>query len=191
MASNVYRPRMLAQVFVPELGTASTRKGQANDDNAYRLDVQPIRARLVSNNWNEADELELTCTYDEAGLDPRYLRSAQIAFYLGDETPGQPFSPQPSNLRFVGIARDVTREFSESGGKMVRILAQDYTCLFLESKNYPVSGLPKYTDTLQAAWNAVCDNTGYWDLSTRDLVSTVQVLRSNGKNDKTDALQCI
>ncbi|MDE2427052.1 MAG: hypothetical protein KGO96_14230, partial [Elusimicrobia bacterium] len=83
----IYAPRMFARIFVPMLGTADQRLAQAKTSDVFELHVRPVRAALVYNNYNEADELRLLCTYDEAGLDPRYLRSAEVWFYLQDAQP--------------------------------------------------------------------------------------------------------
>src|SRR5580658_9202372 len=111
----VYLPRMSATLFVPSVGTPAERVSQESDDNVYRLDVRPIQARLMSNGINDADELHLRLVSDEAGIDPRFLRSAIVYFYLADTanssgvlTPGL-----GTNCRFVGIAREVTRDFGE------------------------------------------------------------------------------
>ncbi len=178
--ANVYQPRMAMTLFVPTLGTSTQRVAQENDSTAYRLDVRPIRARHVANSIHEADELDVTFTYDEAGMDPRYLRSAEGYFYLADTaTSGGVLTPDISqNLRFVGIARDVTRSFSESAGNLLTMRFQDYTCLFLECKVFPASKMPLLSDTLPAAWAKMCANTGYWDLtqSPPAIQSTVSVL---------------
>lgn len=187
----IYAPRMFARIFVPMLGTADQRLAQAKTSDVFELHVRPVRAALVYNNYNEADELRLLCTYDEAGLDPRYLRSAEVWFYLQDAQPtaGQ-WTPGPANLRFVGIARDVRRKFTQNE-KTVEILFHDYTTLFLEAKSFPPSGIPLYTDTLRTAWNRICDNTGYWNLDTKTVVSTVQNLKTDGSGGPQDPLQFI
>lgn len=173
----VYAPRMAARIFVPALGVPSARMAQQSTTQVFKLDVRPVKARWVSNPYSEADELELTMTQDESGLDPRYMKSAEVYFWLADSDWSVPFVPIPGAQRFVGIARDIGREFAESSGKMVTIKAQDYTCLFLEMKTYPASQLPRYTDTLLTAWQRVCDNTGYYDLDTRVIQSSVANLR--------------
>lgn len=186
----VYQPRMFLRLFVPMLGTADQRLAQARTDDVFELHIRPIRARLAYNNYNEADELQITCTYDEAGVDPRYLRSAEAYFYLQDtQASGGQWTPGPQNLRFVGIARDVRRKFTQSE-KVVELTFHDYTTLFLEAKSFPPSGIPLYTDTLRQAWNRICDATGYWNLDTKTVVSTVQQLKSTGSGP-SDPLQFI
>ena len=176
----VYLPRMSATLDVPTLGDAATRVSQNTDSNTYRLVLRPIRARLMSNGPNEADELELTVSFDEAGVDPRYLRSGIVQFFLADTaSSGGVLTPGlGTNCRFIGMVVDVTREFKEDAGKIVTLRAQDYTCLFLACKTYPASKWPTYSDTLQSAWQKVCANTGFWDLSSSPPVvqSTVSVL---------------
>lgn len=162
----LYWPRMSATVILPSAGRASARKAQEDNAKVYPFYIRPHRARLVSNSHNEADELQLTFAYDECGLDPRFLRSAEIYFYLTDAYADGGFTPSLRNCRFLGIAREVERSGSASGAKLIEIHAQDYTCLFLEMKNYPPQGLPDYSQTLLQAWQRICDFTGYWDLTT-------------------------
>lgn len=173
----VYAPRMAARLFVPALGLPSVRVAQQATDEVFKLDVRPTKARWLSNPYNEADELDLTLSYDESGIDPRYLKSAEVYFWLADADPTQPFTPSADTQRFVGIVREVGREFNETVGKVVTMRVQDYTCLFLEMKTYPASQLPRYTDTLLTAWQRVCDNTGYLDLDTHTIQSSVSNLR--------------
>ena len=174
----VYVPRLAARLFVPTLGVPSARVAQNQTSQVFQLDVRPVKARWLSNPYSEADELDITCTWDEAGVDPRYLKSAEGYFWLADTDPTQPFTPTPQNQRFVGIMRDVGRLCSsDSGAKTVEMKFQDYTCLFLEMRHYPAGALPRFTDTLTTAWQRVCDNTGYYDLDTRTIASSVANLR--------------
>lgn len=187
-APHVYRPRMGARIFVPAAGEPSTRKLQEQNDQVYELRCRPTRGRWVSNNHNEADELDLTLLHDEAGLDPRVLRSAEVYFYLDNADAAGQFTMSYSNLRFVGIVRDCSRKFAESGGKIVTIRALDYTTLFLEMHNFPDAGIPDFTQTITEAWNRICDHTGYWDLDTREIVSSVENLKSDGTGGPSDKL---
>lgn len=174
-----YRPSMAARLFVPRAGDLSARAQQSATDDVFELQVRPLRARLVSNNYREADELELTLLHDEAGMDPRFEGSAEVYFYLADSADDGTFTPGGQNQRFVGIVRNVDRDFDPSLGKIVRVTAHDYTTLFLEDKSFAPSGIPDFTQTLRSAWERVCDNTGYWDFSggTPKKVSTVQALK--------------
>lgn len=173
----VFHPRVAAKVIVPAIGLPQDRQAQQQTDQTFTLNVRPTHVRFVANNYNEADECEITGTYDEMGLDPRYLRSAEVYVYIADADVSGNWTPAFDDLRFVGIARDVSRVFNEHGGKIVTIKALDYTCLFLEAKSYPPSKIPPFTDTLQQAWERICDNTGYWDLDTHQINSTVSVLK--------------
>ena len=173
----LYEPRVWATVFVPTAGLARDRQLQQSSDDVFRFDVRPHNIRLSSNNHNEADECEITFSYDEMGIDPRFARSAEVYIYVQDAQAFGSFTPAQDNLRFVGIVRDIEREFDEGRGKLLSLKAQDYTCLFLEAKNFPPSGVPLFTDTLATAWARICDHTGYWDLDTRELQSTVTNLR--------------
>lgn len=212
---SIYRPRAAAVLYVPNVGTASERVQQENETNAdlrdltdpthqvasrnpqdttndvTRLQVKIHHVRLVSNSHNEADECEFTGSYDDMGTDPRFLNSVECYVYLGDGDAKGFFTPSSDNLRFVGIGTVVTRTLNDSVGKQIHIRALDYTTLFLNAKQYPPSGIPKLSMTLGDAWNLVCDSTGYYDLDREQVVSTVQRLKTNGKNDATDRLQFI
>jgi hypothetical protein len=171
---------MAATLFVPSAGTTQARVTQEDDGQIYRIDVRPTRARYTANDYREADELELTLSYDDAGVDPRVLKSCEVYFWMGDAADDGSFAPSLDNQRFIGIARTVDREIGINDGRLVRIRALDYTTLFLEARSFPPAGIPDFSQTLQSAWERICDNTGYWDLSdgTPKIVSTVQALKN-------------
>jgi hypothetical protein len=175
--SGLYRPRAVAVLYVPNVGTAQARTQQEEIADVTKLQIRVQRVRLVSNSHNDADECEIVTSYDDAGIDPRFLRSCEMYLYLGDGDENGDFVAGPSNLRFVGIATDVERIFDEGQGKSVRIRALDYTTLFLSAKQFPPAGIPDFSQTLKDAWRRVCDHTGYYDLETGTTVSTVQRLR--------------
>ncbi len=51
-----------------------------------------------------------------------------------------------------------------------------YTCLFLESKRFPASGVPALTDDLATAWRKICAATGTINAETDELQSSVMAL---------------
>jgi len=172
----VYKPRVAVRLYVPDVGTPSERVQQEDDaSKVTALDCRAWRVHLNANSLNEADECEVMLSYDDAGLDPRILRNAEMYVWIDDVA--DELVPTANNLRFMGIACDVERAFSGSSGKSVRVRALDYTTLFLASKNYPASGVPDFSQTLPEAWARICDNTGYYDLASKKIVSTVQRLR--------------
>lgn len=177
----VYRPRMYARLYVPSAGTTQARVAQDQNPEVFQLDVRPLRARYVANDYREADELELTFSHDDAGLDPRILGSAEVYFYMGNAAEDGTFTPGYENLRFIGIVRTVDRDFGPNG-RFVHVRALDYTTLFLEMKSFPPAGIPDLSQTLQSAWERICDHTGYWDLtniSAPTVVSSVQALKKS------------
>ncbi len=177
----LYRPRCVAALYVPDLGEPAARVAQEGTDAVTRLVVNVRRVRIESNNHNEADECELSILYDDAGIDPRVLKSAEAYVYLGMADDRGNFQPGPDNLRFIGIATDVERTLSEGGGKEIRIRFLDYTTLFLTARQFPAEGIPLFTDGLVQAWRRICDHTGYYDWSSGfnnpQVVSTVARLR--------------
>jgi hypothetical protein len=161
---------MSVTLYLPEMGLPIERQAQALTTDTTRLDIRPTKVRLLSNHYREADEADITFNYDQCGLDPRYVRSAEVYVYLwdGDQQP----QPSAEDFRFVGIVRDVAREFSASS-KILTLKALDYTTLFLESKPFPQSRLPTFTDTLTSAYQKVCRFTGHYDLSDNGQSATI------------------
>lgn len=175
----VWRPRCSVSLFVPNLGTSSERTQQEELDDVFRLQCRAHKIELQGNSHMEADECRVSLAYDDAGIDPRVLKSAEIYVWLGDGDAWGEFRPTKENLRFIGIAVDVERDLSISSGKNINLRALDYTTLFLNCKTFLPKGIPLYTDTLRQAWERVCDNTGYYDFESKSVVSTVQRLRPN------------
>ncbi len=175
-----FAPRMAVRMFVPAAGSPSARVAQEPTDEVFQFDLRPYKMSLVSNNYLQADECNFTCPYDEAGIDPRFLRSAEVYAYVYDEGKFEgDYLQDYRNCRFVGIVRSVDRQFSESTGKVLHVRALDYTTLFLEATSFPSDGIPPFTDTIQEAWDRICDNTGYWDMDQNELVSSVQNLKGD------------
>jgi hypothetical protein len=170
---HLYQPRAHVTLFPATLGTLEARISQANTRETFNLEVDPTKIRLTSNSWREADEVEITCTFDQAGLDVRALRSAEVNLWIWDNLVDS--GPSITNSRFLGIVTDISREFSEST-RTVTLRALDFTTLFLEMKPYFPQFLPKMTQTLFQAWQTVCRFTGltdFSDLNAPTIISTV------------------
>lgn len=178
----IWRPRWSVQIVVPNVGTSRERTLQELRDDTTTIDARAYKGRIEYNNHNEADTCEVTCSYDDAGVDPRFMRNCELYVYLANANDYGEWSPSVDNLRFVGIATDVKRSLKNEA-KTVTIKAHDYTALFLTHQGYPSTGLPLYSDTLTSAWERICDHTGYYELPSEKfpkgrIVSTVQVLKS-------------
>lgn len=158
----LYKPTMYAEVEAPVFGSR---------DDVFTFPIRVRSATIVSNDHNHADELEIEAAWSDAGIDPRFIRDANVKLYLGDAASGETMP-----LRFVGIARSVERSSSD-GGSSVSIRAQDFTALFLDAKPYPSDAAPRFSDSLVDAWRKVCDSTGVRSLQTGKIVSTVERLR--------------
>lgn len=172
----VQKPRAAVKLFVPNVGTAKQRVQQDTMDKPTQIMVRARMVELEFNNHNEADVATIEGTYDDLGIDPRFMRNSEMYVFMDDTTDGE-LIPSAANLRFVGIAVSVKRTLS-SDARSVTIKAHDYTTLFLNHKGgYPPDGIPTYQDTLVTAWQRVCDHTGYFDISSRSVVSTVKRLR--------------
>jgi hypothetical protein len=181
-------PRVAVELKVPNVGTPGEREAEELVDNVTTLSVRAYKVRIEYNNHNAADECSIECSIDDAGIDPRFLRNAEVYVYL-DDIGTSPFDIVPTvgrgdlrtgNLRFLGIVTAVERMLSEQS-KHVVIRAQDYTCLFLQHKSgFSPKHLPSYSDTLASAWAKICDGTGYltFDTLPPSIVSTVSELRN-------------
>lgn len=183
---SLQNPRCAVEIWVPDVGTSEERVSEESAGNMTKLTVRAFRVEVTSNNHNEANEARIETTIDDAGIDPRFLRNAELYVYIDDEGFGT-FQPnigkgdlRSGNCRFVGIVVDVSRKMGEDD-RHVSIWAQDYTCLFLQAKNgFSPRFLPDYSDSLTQAWNKICDGTGYitFDTSPPSIVSTVQRLKN-------------
>lgn len=177
MADSItYRPRCAAILSIPPVGRIGRAKEAADDDRAVIIDLNIHRAELTSNDHNQADELEVEASWEQAGVDPRLMSAATIAFHMGDADEFGEFIPSLDNRRFLGICVFSERILDENS-KRVRLKFQDYTALFLQSKPYPSTGIPDLSQTLEDAWARICDNTGYYDLEDEEIVSSVPVFR--------------
>ncbi len=160
----IYRPRMAAILDVP-VGIESVT-----------LPLRVRSATLESNDHLHADELHLEAEYGDAAIDPRFIRDANVAFWLGNANDRGDYNAPNDDIRFVGLAHGVERAASESG-RTVTLTCRDYTALFLEHKPVRAAGIPRYTDTLADAWHRLCDETGPYVESRDEIVSTVSKLK--------------
>lgn len=153
-----YRPRMLAQIEVPLLGTREQRTQQEGSTSSQILQVHPKSVRLESNDHNHADSCELTVDWTEAGVDPRMLDNAVVAVWIANTTNG--FLDRTRDvLRFVGLTKEIEATRSTSAAAEVRFSCIDYTTCFLEAKPFGSSGIPWYDQTLEDAWRTIVSQT--------------------------------
>lgn len=138
--------------------------------------VQPISATLEINSHLEADSLDMTFDYLTAGVDPRLLHNATVLFYMGnskDASGNRTALP----LRFTGVCDTVERHGGEGQASRVTMRFLDYTTFFLKNKNYPTAGIPSFDETLPQIWQKICDHTGYYDITSGTISSSVAELR--------------
>ena len=155
----LWRPRMAATLTVPVLGTREQRIRQERSDELITLPVRPRSARHVANDHNHADEVTLTLDWTEAGVDPRLLDNAVVAFYLDNADDFGRWEPSERNCRFMGIARRVEAHRASGEAATVEIEAADYTTLFLEARPFGSSGIPEFKQTLEEAWRRIVSQT--------------------------------
>src|SRR3972149_5576241 len=151
----LYRPRMLAMLTVPVLGTREQRIRQAKSTDVVRLEVRPRQARIDRQDHNQADTLELDIDWMESGIDPRLLDDTEVEFYLANADEFGSWGPGETELRFLGPPRNVRKEMAEGAPPAVHMTCVDYTSLFIMAKPFGSSGTPLYSDTLEDAWRRV------------------------------------
>jgi hypothetical protein len=155
----IWRPRMLANLTVPILGTREQRINQAKNTEALELTVRPKRIRLESNDHNEADRLTLTADWTECGVDPRILDDAVVTLWIGTADEFGDWTLSTQNARFIGLARGISARRSADAAAEVELDCVDYTTLFLNAKPFGSSGIPDYTQRLDEAWQRICEQT--------------------------------
>ena len=183
-----WSPRVVAELTVPLVGSKVDRIAQSKTDSVVTLPLRVNQMRMVRNDHNHADELELSAEWEDAGIDPRLLGSASVRLWIGDAGDRNDWQPTDENLRFAGVLTKVGRVAKEEGFS-VSLRALDYTQLFLENKPYHPDGAPDYSMTLSQLWTHVCDYTGPL-LEDGTISSTVSSLRDRlvfigGASDRT------
>src|SRR5258708_11599006 len=140
-----YKPRCICKLRVPVMGLVSERLGQSTDREVVEFALPVIKARITKNDFNSADEAEITVTYDQIGVDPRLLTNAIVYVYMGNATSSSEWQPLPSDLRFIGIVNSAERSLSDES-KTITLKALDYTTLFIAMKPYPqATGAPAFS----------------------------------------------
>ncbi len=142
------------------------------------LTPQVISCKWTRNNHLVADELTLTFSWKESGIDPRQLHNARVAMYMCDEALER--MDRVKHLRFSGICMKVSRKRSDSG-VLIDMTFADYTTMFINMKPARTEGMPEWSDTLDAAWKKLCDNVGHQvgDGASAKIESSVTALRNN------------
>jgi len=161
----MYKPRVQVLLDVPKFGSR---------EEFVTLQPRVIEAKWTKNNHLIADELTISIGWTEGGVDPRFMRNARIGFWLWDQS-REDFDIN-AHLRFTGVCIKAARRLHEVGW-VVDMTFHDYTTLFIHNKPMKTTGMPEYSDTLQAVWEKICDNTGWQDPSNGKILSSVEALR--------------
>jgi hypothetical protein len=162
---------------VPILGQTSAQDTANHGSESVELPVRVKSFTLERNDHFTADTLHISAEYQDANVDPRFLKHATIQFWAGLADEDGNWSPNDSNFRFIGIVKHVSRKTQE-GGLTVEIEAHDYTTLFLAQKPYASNGLPHLNSTLSDAWIRICEHVGFWDIDSGKMVSNVEALKT-------------
>lgn len=146
-----YYPWMHAVLDVPIYGTREERNRMAKATETVTLPLRPTNAELELNSHNQADGLELTVDWFDAGVDPRLVDDGVVTFYAGDSSGYLEGVPEPANCRFIGVLREIATSRTVDTAQ-VHLSCVDYTKLFLEAKP---KGIPNYDMTLREAWQTI------------------------------------
>jgi len=158
----IYRPRMTAVLEVPTFGSTRMKDEQAAGTETTLVPVEVKAATWERNDHLTADTLVLEVEWMDAGIDPRFLKNATVDFWLGDIR-SQDTLQTAKHHRFKGVCTKARRQLRSDHGADVVLEFSDYTSLFLANKPLPVDGVPSYDQTLQEAWERICDFTGWYD----------------------------
>ncbi|HEX9621811.1 MAG TPA: hypothetical protein VF989_16815 [Polyangiaceae bacterium] len=150
-----YRPRMVAFLTVPVMGTDAERKRQARSEETLQLTVHPSSVAIERNDHNEADALRMTCDWLDAGVDPRLLDDAIVQVHIDNADEFGRWRPTAANVRFIGIVNEVDVKRRLDDAAVVEIEARDYTSLFLDAKPFHPAGVPSYSQSLEEAWRQI------------------------------------
>lgn len=167
MTPHTYRPRTLFQIDSARFGTRS---------DYVVLSPEVIEAKWTRNDHLVADELTVTISWKEGGIDPRALKNGRGSLWLWDSN-REDFN-KVKHLRFTGICKKVSRRLGDNGW-VVDITLHDYTTLFINNKPLKTSGMPEWSYTLQTVWERICDNTGAEDPANGKIISSVEALRDH------------
>ena len=151
------------------------RYGAAGDaDGWVTYEPQIVSARWERNDHRKGDRLSITIAHRDGGVDPRLIKNARILFYLWDDN--QEDFDSTKHLRFAGICDEAERAL-DGDDRHVTMTFHDYTVLFSETPQYPQQGIPEWSDTLDTAWKKICDHTGWFNVETGQIESSVTALR--------------
>ncbi len=186
-----YRPRHYATITVPVFEANSALAALAHGSDTVTIPLVIKTSRLVRNNHMHADELFLTCEWRDVGVDPRFLKSCTVDFFICDAGESGILLPSLANEEFTGVCTNVSRVARMDGGFEVSLQFHDYTSFFLAAKPFETDGIPDFGATLTDAWKLICDFTG-WKNQDGEIISSVERLRDRlefrGGVDPTQAL---
>jgi len=155
----IYRPRAIAQLDVPYLGTARMRSRQEASKETITL-LLPISGFSVeNNNHNHADTCRVTLDWRDSSIDTRLLDDGVLTVFCANADDYGNFTPSEDNTIFIGHVRNAERELEEGEAGTLTLEVLDYTGLFLDAKPFGSSGIPHYSDTLEGAWRRICSQT--------------------------------
>lgn len=175
-----YRPRMVAELAIPEVaGNINAAANQQPDGFLILTSLPVLSARLLRNDPNHADELTVTFDYRTIPVDPRYLRNAIIKLWMANADEQGNWAPSDDNMRFIGIATKPARRASGNDAPTFECTFLDYTTLYIGMKPFPTAGVPDLSQTLSDAWRRICDNVGWFNPDTKRIDSSVTSLREN------------
>lgn len=170
---------MAAYLTIPSLGNRRRIESEeSGEGSSITIPLLTRRAVHEQNDHMHADTLKLSLDgRDIAGVDPQLLRSAVVAFHLGNADDLGNWEPAPENIRFIGAMSECSRSAKADEPLIVEAEFQDYTQFFLRRKPFPTDGIPSYSMDLLEAWQLICDHVGWYDPETGAIISSVSALR--------------
>lgn len=151
-----YYPWMTATLEVPIYGTREERNRQAKAEDSTILPLRPFRAELELNDHNQADGLELSVDWFDAGVDPRLIDDGVVTLWMGDARgyASEYDIRDRASCRFIGLLREINTARTADSAQ-VHLSCIDYTTLFLEASPFGSRGIPSYDMTLRQAWQTI------------------------------------
>lgn len=171
--ARIYRPRMIARLWMPVIGTAQKKIDKEKDNGDEEAGYFPVRlrrARIESNDHNHADACNVSMEWRDAGSDPRLMRNAVAEIYMGSADDRGQWNPTRNDLRFIGVAARAQRIGDGESGLRMEVEFLDYTILFIEATPFGTLGIPDLSVTLSEAWRRIVSQTPGADVLADRLV---------------------
>lgn len=147
---------MIAELSIPLVDSANPTHDPFE---TIAIWVNPKSAELEINDHNHADSLKLAIDWKQSGTDPRHISSAMVRFYLANADDYNLWDTNDASLRFCGRVASAKLQANGDSPIMLELECRDFTSLFLCATKFATEGIPKYSETLDKAWQRICKHT--------------------------------